>query len=597
MPDNRDFYGFFYKKDIKIHRCNRLLAILFPIFICIFHPGGVWPQDIAPIWSQVLGGSITGIPAAQAESVAAVLDGGELKVFSSGGRELWTYAARGKLSPFVSRSPEGTCYIARINGTLIAVNRAGRELWRVNPGAPLSGPAIIGWDGRIFVPAGNRILCYTEAGRLLWRKNLERPAGISPVLDKDGALILTLENGVLLRIDPFGNTRSMNLSTVPLVVLSIGSPGDGTCRFLLVHRNGGLEMADLGLEGSSISGWRPPLPGLDGRVSLPPLPSPPLGAAIRNRDAAAILRDGRVVMFQAETGKILWAGESHAKGLAGENRDPAAAEAAMIFDERGIYALTRSGASGFTADGRRLWHIRLDNSTSLPVFGNDGNLYSGAKNWTLYAYRLEERDTGGSLYGSPAAGLYGTGKPPPSPWAAFPYRFESAGIETRLGNIENAAEAGTLGDMELAYTADLMELAGAASVPVVSPTHPPVHSNYRIRALRLLGLFGNRETIPFLVRVFKGDPEALVKAAAAEAVGRIGTDPGRIAMTAFANSLAPGQDVQILKAIAAATGALCRFSGPPLSETGVRVLTLLGAPERPLPVRTQAQRELRSLSR
>jgi outer membrane protein assembly factor BamB len=535
---------------------------------------------------------------AQAESVAAILDGGDLKVFSSGGKALWTYAAGGRLSPFVSRSPEGTCYIARVNGIFIAVNRSGRELWRVNPGAPLSGPAVIGWDGRVFVPAGNRILCYTGAGRLLWRKNLERPAGLNPALDKDGALVLVLENGVLLRIDPFGNTRSMNLSAVPLAILSVGRAGDGSCRFLLVYRNGGLEMADLGLEGPSISGWRPPLPGLDGRVSLPPLPSPPLGAAIRDREAAALLRDGRVVLFQAETGKILWAGESHMKGLAGGSRDPAAAEAAVIFDERGIYALTRSGASGFTADGRRLWNIRLDNSTSLPVFGDDGNLYSGAKNWTLYAYRLENRDSTQSLYGPPAAGLYGTGNPPPAPWAAFPYRFESAEIEMRLESIENAVYTGTLGDRELAYTADLMELAGAASVPVVSS--PPVHSNYRIRALRLLGLFGSRETIPFLVRVFRGDAEPLVKAAAAEAIGRIGIDPDRVAMTAFTNSLfVPGRirDEQVLKAIAAATGALCRFSGPPLSEMGVGVLTLLGAPEQPRLVRAQARQELRSLSR
>jgi outer membrane protein assembly factor BamB len=530
-----------------------------------------------------------------------VLDSGTLRAFSSGGKALWTYAARGRLSPFISRSPEGVCYISRVNGIFIAVNRSGRELWRVNPGASLSGPAVIGWDGRVFVPAGNRIFCYTGAGHPLWRRNLERPVGLGPRLDKDGALILALENGVLLRIDPFGNTRSMNLSALPQSILSIGTAGDGTCRFLVVHRNGNLEMVDLGIEGPSISGWRPPLPGLDGRISLPPLPSPPLAAVSRGKEAAVLLRDGRVLMLHSETGKILWAGESHTKGQTGKNDDPAAMEAAMIFDERGIYALTRSGASGFTTEGRRLWNIRLDNSTSLPVFGDDGNLYSGAKDWTLYAYRLEERVKARkqSLYGPAPEGLYGTGNPP-SPWAAFPYRFETAEMETRLENIRNAVNAGTLGDRELAYTADLMELAGAASAPVVSPTHPRVQPGYRIRALGLLGLFGSRETIPFLVKVFKGDPEPLVKAAAAAAIGRVGIDPEGIALSAFANSLfAPGQikDEQTLRAVAAATGSLCRFSGPPLSEAGVRVLTVLSAPEQPRTVRAQARQELGSLSR
>jgi outer membrane protein assembly factor BamB len=576
------------------------LAILL-ILLALF-PEAARSQDMAPSWNQSLGGSITGIPAAQAESVVAVLDGGDLKAFSSGGKTLWTYSARGRLSPFVSRSPEGVCYISRINGTFIAINRAGRELWRVNPGASLSGPPVIGWDGRIFLPAGNRIFCYTGAGRLLWYKNLERPAGVNPGLDKDGALILALENGVLLRIDPFGNTQSMNLAASPLSILSIGTAGDGARRFLVVYRNGNLEIADLGLEGPAVSGWRPPLPGLDGRISLPSLPSPPLAAVSRGEEAAVLLRDGRVIMLYAETGKILWAGESHMRGLAEGNSDPSANEAAMIFDERGIYALSRSGASGFTTDGRRLWTIRLDNTTSLPVFGDDGNLYSGAKDWTLYAYRLEERIKvrRQSLYGPAPEGLYGTGNPPPSPWATFPYRFETAEIETRLENIGKAVNTGTLGNMEMAYTADLMELAGAASVPVVSPTHPPVHLDSRIQALRRLASFGSRETIPFLVRVFNGDAEPLVKAAAAAAIGSIGTDPDGIAMSAFANSLfAPGQirDEQTLKAIAAATGSLCRFSGPPLSETGVSILTILSSPEQPRTVRAQALQELRSLSR
>jgi outer membrane protein assembly factor BamB len=558
-------------------------------------------QDMAPLWSRALGGSITGTPAAQAESVVAVLDGGDLRAFSSEGKALWTYASGGRLSPFVSRSPEGVCYICRVNGIFIAVNRAGRELWRVNLGASLSGPAVTGWDGRVFVPAGNRIFCYTGAGRLLWRKNLERPVGLNPKLDKDGALILALENGVFLRVDPFGNTRSVNLSALPLSILPVGAAGDGSCRFLVVHRNGNLEIVDLGVEDASVSGWRPPLPGLDGRISLPSLPSPPLAAVSRGKDAAAILRDGRVVMLYPETGKILWTGESHTEGRPEANGDPAAAEAVMIFDERGIYALTRSGASGFTAGGRRLWNIRLENSTSLPAFGDEGNLYSGAKDWTLYAYRLEERvkTRKQSFYGPAPEGLYGTGNPPPSPWAALPGGLETAEMETRLRNVRNAVDTGTLGDKELAYTADLMGLAGAVSGPVLS-TPPPVHLDYRIRALRLLALFGNRETIPFLVKVFKNDPEPLVKTAAAEALGRVGIDPDGIALSAFANSLfALGQskDEQTLKAIAAATGSLCRFSGPPLSEAGVRILTILSAPERSRAVRAQARQELGSLSR
>ena len=121
-----------------------------------------------PLWRQALGGEVTGLPTVQAQSAVVVLDGGNIKAYSTAGTPLWNYSARGRISPFVTRSLEGTSYISRNTGALIAVNRAGRELWRRSPGGPLSGPVISGWDGRLFVPTGNRLTCYTASGNLLW---------------------------------------------------------------------------------------------------------------------------------------------------------------------------------------------------------------------------------------------------------------------------------------------------------------------------------------------------------------------------------------------------------------------------------------------
>jgi outer membrane protein assembly factor BamB len=57
----------------------------------------------------------------------------------------------------------------------------------------------------------------------------------------------------------------------------------------------------------------------------------------------------------------------------------------------------------------------------------------------------------------------------------------------------------------------------------------------------------------------------------------------------------PLRDEQTLTAVAAATGALCRFSGPPLSDTGVKILSLLTGDNQPKLVQQQARRELASL--
>ncbi|GHV92211.1 hypothetical protein AGMMS50268_27140 [Spirochaetia bacterium] len=235
------------------------------------------PDDITPIWRQALGGSVMGLPAVQAESAVVVLDSGSIKAFSTRGYPLWTYSARGRLSPYVTRSREGTCYIARTTGVLIAVNRAGRELWRVNTGSPLSGEVISGWDGRIFVPTGKTISCYTGAGRRLWQRSLESPISLHPVLDKRGGILMILENKELLRIDPFGRMNSFSLGEVPLAVLSVSASGktnssggtdggESSERLLMVYKNGGLETS-----GSAGEGLR----------KLPSLPSPPLAVVCR----------------------------------------------------------------------------------------------------------------------------------------------------------------------------------------------------------------------------------------------------------------------------------------------------------------------------
>jgi outer membrane protein assembly factor BamB len=528
---------------------------------------------------------VLGLPAVQAQSAVVALDSGNIKAYSTQGRPLWTYYAGGRISPHVTRSREGTCYLSRTNGIFIAVNRAGRELWRVNPGGPLSGPAIPGWDSRIFVPAGRTISCYTGSGYRLWQKKLENSISVHPILSRDGGILLVLENNELLHLDPFGNAFSRTLQAAPQAVLSVGSsPGPG--RFLILYKTGAAEIID-----PAYPGRRP--------YTLPRLPGPPLAAVSRENKAAVTLAGGQVVLVSGEDGRFLWYGDSHIKtgrtGAAGDGT------ASMIYDERGIYILSKSGATGFTEDGRRLWIIRLEGAAAIPSFGDDGILYSGGWDWILYAYRLEDRVSREtrSIYGPAPLGSYGTGNPPPSPWADYYFRFNEDELNTQLTLIERAIQANAVGGEELAYTAYLMETArGEYNRPGAFQTNPPVHLQHRVRALGLLAILGSRETIPFLADLFNRDNEPVIKAAAADAIGKIGIDPGGIALRSFTAAIFPAgsvRDEQALTAIASAAGALCRFSGPPLSDTGVKILTLLTGDAYPRIVQQRARRELASL--
>ena len=599
---------------MKSHRHLFLFLLLIPL--ALYAQSG--EDDIytdAPYWRQALGGAVTGRPVSQAESVVATTDGGNLKSYSSQGNLLWDYFARGRLTPFVTRSREGTSYICRTNGLLIAVNRVGRELWQINLRSPIVYPVLIGWDSRLFVFTDRRITCLTAAGYTLWSWTLEKKTIVTPIRDAAGGVILVQEDGEVLRFNPFGSVFSYIPGSsekeaeketrpgsrpaqppveppkpVPVAAASLVIDGWGHS-ILLLFKDRHLELVypSFGYGES-----------LKGKLDLPAAPL----AATGRRDEAAVLLDNGLTALLAlspEKRQVLWTASGNLRpGELPDKADPGNLD--LFYDERGIYVLTKTGAAGFAADGRRLWNIRLRGAAAVPSFGDDGVLYTGGSDWILYAYRLEDRVRARQrvLYGEAPEGSYGTGDPGPSSWADYPFRFNETELEVRLAEIRRAVRDGNVGSYEREYTAWLMETAGSLIANLRSANNPPVHARHRVEAAGLLAYLGSRETIPFLADLFSRDPEATVKAAAAAAIGRIGVDPEGLALRAFENAIGPPSpplDEPTLTAIASATGALCRFSGPPLSAPGIRILTLLSFADRPPSTRSQAQRELRTIGR
>jgi len=538
-------------------------------------------------WRQALGGMVLGQPVIRAQSLAVITDGGSLRAYSLSGRPLWNFAARGRLSPFLTRSREGTSYIARTNGTLIAVNWVGRELWRADLGGELVGPVVLGWDGRVFAPTARRIACYTASGNLLWRRDFEHRISAGPWLDQSGGILLALENGEALRIGPFGEVMRWGLPSAPAFLVSISrpaspNPSPETPVVLALHHTGDVSMLDPSSPNTS-------------PVRLPGLPAPPLAAAGMDSRAAVVLANGQTLMLSAE-GEVLWTTDSH---IGAQRQGGAGAQttaAAVLYDERGVHVLTANGATGFTACGRRLWIAALRNVSGLPALGDNGVLYSGGTDWILYAWRLDDwiapRVRAGN---NPAArASYGTGDPPPSAFSASPMRFNENMIRRELDAIQSGILAGRVGGNELEWIAFLKETAEAGAWP---GGQPRITVSHRVRALRLLSRIGSGENVPWLATFFRREQNPAVRAAAAAAIGDIGIDPEGRALEAFAAVASPAnvRNEQLLLSIAAATGALCRFSGPALYEAGVRMLLMLSSSDRPQSVQRQARRELESL--
>ncbi|MDR3148063.1 MAG: PQQ-like beta-propeller repeat protein [Treponema sp.] len=545
-------------------------------------PGLGAQNEVSPLWRMALGGAVISPPAVEAGAAVVLMDSGDLKALSEEGTTLWTYAARGRVSPYLSRSPEGVCYVSRTNGTLIAVNRVGRELWRRDLGAPLSGPVVLGWDGRIFAPLGNRIVCLTITGRILWQRDLGAGIALTPISDHDGGIMLVLDNAILLRIGAFGQTGTLYLSDVPRTIAPLGPGGQGG-RVLIFYRNGGVEYSDF--RSADFNRGPQPLPRLEGS---------PLAATGRNLRVALMLEGGLLLGLQGLSGELLWSVDSQVRPAAGE-------QPALMYDERGIYVLSKSGAAAFTADGRPVWSLALREAASRPSFGDDGILYSGGNDWILYAFKLEDRvlSLPQSVYGPKPEGDYGIGSPPPSSWANNPMRWEEAYLESQLGTIRRDIAAGRLAMQEPEYIAYLMEVAGAGQNPELSHYAPLVPIQYRVRSLQLLALIGSRELVPFLARIFREDQDPVIKNAAAQAIGAIGADKDGAALRAFSDLVLSStlREEQVMSAIISTTGILCRYSGPPISETGIRILSNLSSPNRPNFIRNLAKQELENLSK
>jgi len=530
-------------------------------------------NELEPFWRQALGGAVLSIPSVQAQSAVVALDGGNIKAYSTAGNSLWNYFAGGRISPHVTRSREGTSYFSRTNGVLIALNRAGRELWRRSLDGPLTAKVITGWDGRLFVPTNGRIYCYTASGNRLWTKIVDSPFTLAPKPDKDGGILFAINNAVY-SLDQFGNQKVWTLSGAPAAIIPLTQH-----RIAVAYTDGSIEELNQTAE------FYMSAAGNVHSSLLPRLPARPLAAAGMGNNIAVTMNDGRTALVSIEEKRILWTNNSHMTEIIRAGRS-AGLEVEIIYDERGIFVLNANGATCFSHDGRRIWYTMLQNAAAIPAFGNDGILYSGGRDWILYAYKIEERIVPErySLYGPLPEGSYGMGRP--GIFDTFRIPLTETETRAKINQISLAINNGAVGINEPEWTSFLL---------TISTGQQPLQ--FRLSVINLLGKIGSQETIPWLVNIFMNDNEPAIKSAAANAIGSIGVDPHGDAIQAFLyftvrNST---RDEQVLSAVASATGALCRFSGPPLSEPGVRILTLLTSSAQPSSTRRQAARELESL--
>ena len=547
----------------------------------------------APMWETSIGDTIKGKPHLQAGSVVLAGENGSVRSFYMSGTPLWNFDARGKVVPYMARSYEAAAYVCGTDGVFMAINRVGRELWRLRLAKPITYPPVVGWDGRVFIPLESTVTCRTASGHALWTLDLGSPIAFSPVLDKTGSVATVLQNQDFVKINQFSYVERIRLNRLPSIIVSLDEGKQQS--YVLLYQSGEMEKIvfnDSADEGSKLS-----------KANLRSLPSTPVAAASKGAQFVVTLRDGKTILMDSQGGAI-WTRNSHEAVEEKGSGNLVMNQADMMFDERGIYTITVRGISAFTAEGRRRFILRLSSECSgVPAFSDEGFLYACGKDNVLRVYKIDVKPRTipqTRFYGPEPEGTYGMGNPPPSPWTGDNSRYVDVNQDVVYAEIEAAIKSGQLGKKEPIYVAYLMEMVGFfLNNPQYSPVRPAVKPQQRVRYIELLGLVGSRETVPFLWNIFDKDKEPAIRRACADSIGTIGVDPTGRSFQSYNFLLAPNNpniDNQLVLAATSSIAMLCRFSGPPLAPEGIRVLRYFSnLPSIPNFVKVQIRNELDGL--
>jgi outer membrane protein assembly factor BamB len=549
----------------------------------------------APMWETGIGDTIRGKPHLQAGSVVLAGERGSVKSFYMSGTALWNFDARGTAVPYIARSYEAATYVCNTDGVFMAINRVGRELWRLNLGKPITHPPVVGWDGRVFIPVDSVITCRTASGNSLWTLDLESPIAFEPILDRTGSVATVLRNMDFVKVGQFSHLERIRLDRLPVMIVSLNEGSQQS--YVLMYQGGEMEKIvfnDSAAEGSKLS-----------KSSLRALPAPPVASASRDAQFVVTLRDGRTLCLNAQ-GAVVWTRNTHEAVEERGSGNLTQSQASMMFDERGIYALTVRGVTAFTQEGRRRFVHRLSTECSgVPGLSDEGILFACGRDNVLRVYKIDVKPrtiSHNRFYDMEPDGSYGMGAPPPSPWAGDSTRYASTNQDLVYAQIEAAIRSGQLGKNEPVYVAYMMEMIGFfIGNPHYSPVRPAVNPPQRIRLITLLAHVGSRETIPFLWNIFDLDPEPAVRRACADAIGIIGVDPTGRSFQSYNFLLSPNNpniDSQLVLAATSSIARLCRFSGPPLAPEGIRVLRYFSnLPSVPNYIKAQIRNELDGLFR
>ena len=259
-------------------------------------------------------------------------------------RSAWT-ASIGKAGSFVfsPAASDGSIFAAAADGSVARFDAAtGRQLWRINAGAPLS--AGVGTDGKTVAVATDKgmVIAFDGDGKLRWKAHTSSEVLSAPAVTADLVIVRSIDNRISAFDIATGSRRWFVERTTPALTLRSAPGIVSTAGTAFAAMPGGRLLALTLNNGAPL--WEVAVGDPRGATELERVTDTSGNPVLLGRDICAVAYQGRLACFDAVSGAVRWS-------------KPWSSDVGIAADERFVFAANDAGAlAAFTRDsGTSVW--------------------------------------------------------------------------------------------------------------------------------------------------------------------------------------------------------------------------------------------------
>ena len=518
-------------------------------------------NELIPLWKYAAGGVLVSPPAVSASGIFLYSEDRQIHAVSLHGESQWKFRMPGRPHNSLSVGRDGTVYASTREGRMSAVNGAGGELWRFNADGEPSGAPAVSADGTVYIAVkSGKLSAISHTGFVRWSVDTGTGIAGSPVIDAGEAVYFADNSGSIYAYTPWGTQKW---------VLKPENPAFGNNWIAAIDEH--ILYSSLGASLQAVD---------KGEILWSiELSSELLGMVVFSEGLFCCFRNGSAAAYD-RSGSELWTAEGggyYSYPVAGSSR---------------IFMLNRDGLVSLDFNGRIEGSgIVRELTLTQPVMGG-GLLVCGSEQWVACAFIVS--DETGPGWSQAGGGPTHSGDHGRSRWyfdeseylKNMDYLYlkqliTSGSTDDKLRAIKEigeriAAEGIDRGEQYLLHLLHTALAEGSINTTVRAGARSEDYPAVRREAARLIGIYGNFESIELLVSVLSVEKRYEVSAAIIRALGELGADYNAQPLAVIYNTVRKDNNGSAYASLAAAAidavAKITDYSGVPLSDYGYRTL-------------------------